>query len=489
MNIASLTRILRALIPAERNGRLFVTITMIDAIGNGLFVSGIMVFALRIIRLDPQQITLGFSIAGLVGILASGTAGKLVDHLTPKHTMLITNAMSGLAGLAYCFIHSFALFLLLTSVDTAFGMITIIAITAYVGAVADGEERVRLRAQARSLLNVGFGIGAGLAAAVLAIGTTSAYYLLPIGNAVSFFVLVVLTMPLRATGRLGQDGDDEQDPALPLPARRNLPFLAATALNTILSLHEVLTLVLVPLWLIVRTSAPKVLICILIAGNTVICALFQVRAARGTESLRTSVRKVQLAAVLLLPGCVAVALSGRASTWLVILLLAVACVSFTGAELFQTAGSTGILYALVPPAAIADYAGVFGMSQAAVAVVGPGIIGWLILTYGATGWVVLGLVTVAAAVLQRIAISKSAVLLARKASGRPQPDREPAVAWMGKSQLPGTRSGATMRLARAVQRVCQAISCGCSRPRFRSGAWHGACFVPESTPCCENSPG
>lgn len=64
MNIASLTRILRALIPAERNGRLFVTITMIDAIGNGLFVSGIMVFALRIIRLDPQQITLGFSIAG-----------------------------------------------------------------------------------------------------------------------------------------------------------------------------------------------------------------------------------------------------------------------------------------------------------------------------------------------------------------------------------------------------------------------------------------
>jgi MFS family permease len=425
MKVVNPARILRSLLPAERNGRRYVIITMIDAIGNGLFVSGLMVFAIRVIRLDAQQITLGFSAAGLIGILVSGNSGKLVDYLTPKRTMLISNLMSGLACLGYCFIHSFALFLLLTCIDTALNMITLTAIAAYVGAIADGEDRVRLRAQARSLLNAGFGAGAGLAAAVLAIGTTSAYYLLPIGDAVSFFILVVLVVPLRATGRIGQDGDEEHRPAPTLPAKRNLPFLAATALNAILQLHEVLTLIIVPLWIVVRTSAPKVLICALIVGNTVGCVLFQVRAAKGTESLRTSVQKVQLAAVLLLPGCLAIALSGRTSPWLAIVLLVAACASFTGAELFQTAGATGILYALVPSDAIADYAGVLGMSRAAVAVVGPGIVGWLVLTYGSTGWIVLGVVTVAAAVLQRIAIAKAAALLERKASATAQPDLEP----------------------------------------------------------------
>jgi Major Facilitator Superfamily len=424
MKVADLARIPRSLIPAERNGRRYVIISMIDAIGNGLFVSGIVVFAIRIVRLDPQHITLSFSVAGLVGILASGTAGRLVDYLTPKRTMLITNSMSGVACVAYCFIHSFPMFLLLTCIDTAFNVVTIVAITAYVAAIADAEERVRLRAQGRSLLNAGFGAGACLAAAVLAIGTTTAYYLLPIGDAVSFFVLVVLVIPLQATGRPG--GGDEHHPVPVLPARRNLPFLAATVLNAVLQLHETLTLIIVPLWIVVRTSAPKALICVLIVGNTISCVLFQVRAARGTESLRTSMQKVQLAALVLLPGCVAVALSGRIATELAVPLLVAACASFTGAELFQTAGATGILYALVPPAGIADYAGVFGMSRAAQSVLGPGVVGWLVLEYGTAGWVILGLVTVAAAALQRLAISKAALLLERKASAPPQPGLEPA---------------------------------------------------------------
>jgi hypothetical protein len=394
---------------------------MIDAVGNGLFTSGIVIFALKIVRIHPEQIGLSFSVAGVVGILVSGTASKLVDRLSAKRTLFIANLMRGLSCLGYCFVHSLPMFLLLTCADWALTCWAAIALASYVASIADQgeEEGVRLRAQARSLLNAGFGAGAALAATVLAIGTTAAYDAIPLGDAVSFFLLVILVIPLPRYGRAGPG--DEECPIATLPAKRNLPFLAATALDSILRMPATLMLIIVPLWIVVRTSVPRPLIGVLIVGNTVACVLFQVRASRGTESLATSVRKVQLAAVLMLPACLAVALSGRTATIPAILLLIAGYALLTGAELSQTAGAWGILYGLVPPAAISDYAGVFNMSLAAQTILGPGIAGWLVLRYGATGWIILGVVTLTAAALQGIAVTRAALLLKRRASAHPQP--------------------------------------------------------------------
>jgi MFS family permease len=407
------------LIPAERIGRRYAIMRMVDAAGNGLFYSGIVIFALKIVRIHPQQIGLSFSVAGVVGILVSGTTSKLVDYLTSKRTLLIANLMRGLSCLGFCLIHSFPMFLLLLCSEWAFTSWASIALASYVSSIADQEEGVRLRAQARSLLNVGFGAGAALAAAVLAVGTTPAYYTLPMGDAVSFFLLAILVIPLPAYGRAGRG--DEEGPMATLPAKRNLPFLAATALDSILRMPVTLMLLIVPLWIAVRTDVPKPIIGVLIVGNTVAGALFQVRASKGTESLATSVRKVRLAALLMLPGCLAVALSGRTATILGILLLIAVYALFTGAELFQTAGAWGILYGLVPPAAISDYAGVFNISVTAQIILGPGIVGWLVLRYGTTGWIVLGVATLAAAALQGIAVKQAALLLKRRASASPQP--------------------------------------------------------------------
>jgi hypothetical protein len=412
VGVGVLTRHVRSLIPAERDKRRYVIMRLIDATGEGLFLAGIAVFAIRVVRLDPRQISLCFAVAGAVGILASGAAGSLAGRFGTKRTMLLAYSLSTLVYLGYCFFRSFPAFLLLTCLASAFYFFSGAAFTSYVSTIAAEQERTRLRAQSRSLINAGFGIGAALAALVLAIDTIPAFYLLPIGNAVSFLAIAVLITSLPEDDRAAPGAAKRL--AQPFPARRNLPFLMATALNAILQMHDTLILLIVPLWIVSRTSAPKALIGVLLVCNTISGVLLQVRASRGTESLAGSIHKVRLAAAVMVPGCLAVALSGHTSTSLAVLCLIAGYASFTATELLQSAGEWGILDTLVPPDAMADYAGVFGMSGAARDVLGPGIGGWLVLTYGTGGWVILGLITVVAAGLQGVVVSRAALLLERR---------------------------------------------------------------------------
>jgi hypothetical protein len=417
---AILNRHVRSLIPTERNKRRYVTMRLIDAVGEGLFLTGTAVFAIRVVRLDPRQISLCFAVAGLAGILASGTSGRLADRFGAKRLMLIAYPLSALVYTGYCFVRSFPAFLLLTCVASAFYFCNAAALASYIATIAAEPERINLRAQSRSLINAGFGIGASLAALVLAIGATPVYYLLPIGNAASFLAVAVLITSLPESSRAAPGAAG--GPAQPFPARRNLPFLAATALNAILRMHDTMILLVVPLWIVSRTSAPKAIIGVLLVCNTIAGVLLQVRASRGTESLAGSIHKVRLAAAVMVPGCLAVALSGHAQTALAILCLIAGYAAFTATELLQSAGEWGILYALAPPDALADYAGVFGMSEAAKEVLGPGIGGWLVLTYGTAGWMIFGLMVVVAAALQGVAVSRAALLLERwkaEATSRP----------------------------------------------------------------------
>ena len=331
--------------------------------------------------------------------------------------MLVAYSLNGLVYLGYCFVRSFPAFLLLACLASAFYFCSATALAQYVSTIAAEQDRIRLRAQSRSLINAGFGIGAALSALVLAIGTIPAFYLLPIGTAASSFAVAVLVTSLPESGRAAPGAAGRR--AQRFPARRNLPFLTATALNAILQMHDTLILLVVPLWIVSRTSAPKALIGVLLVCNTIAGVLLQVRASKGTESLAGSVRKVRLAAAVLVPGCLAVALSGHTSTALAVLCLIAGYASFTATELLHCAGEAGILNTVAPPDALADYAGVFGMSGAAKEVLGPGIGGWLVLTYGAAGWMILGLMTVVAAGAQGVAVSRAARLLERRKAETP----------------------------------------------------------------------
>ena len=69
---------------------------------------------------------------------------------------------------------------------------------------------------------------------------------------------------------------------------RNRGFLAMSFCDGILGTNQVLLNVVIPLWLVQETDAPRVLLAWLFGTNTVLAVLLQVPASRGVRDRRTA---------------------------------------------------------------------------------------------------------------------------------------------------------------------------------------------------------
>ena len=67
-------------------------------------------------------------------------------------------------------------------------------------------------------------------------------------------------------------------------ALRNRGFLALSTCDGVLGTNQVLLNVLIPLWLVQETDAPRVLLAYLFGTNTVLAVLLQVRARPGAST-------------------------------------------------------------------------------------------------------------------------------------------------------------------------------------------------------------
>ena len=388
----SLRRWFRDVMPARRDERRYVIVTLVNSAGNGMFLSGTAVFATRIVGLRPQEVGITFAAAGVAGLVAAATTGGLADRFGGRRMALYAYLLQAVVYLLYCVVRSFPAFTLLTCLAYASNFCLRGANSTLIFAIAGEPDRVRLQAQARSMLCVGFSIGAGLAGLALAVKTTPAYYLLALGDAATFVVSAALTLRLPETPvTVGRPKHKA------LPAMRNPPFLLATALNAVLGVHVSLILLVVPLWIIARTSAPPAIVGVLLIVNTTICVAFQVRASAGADTLAGSVRKARWAAVMMLPGCLVIGMSGGVPVVLAIALLTAGYLFLTIGEVLQVASQWGMSYSIAPASAQGHYLGAFGMSSAAQNIIGAGLGGLFLLNHGLGGWMSLGLAVVLAA--------------------------------------------------------------------------------------------
>ncbi|MEC3980177.1 MFS transporter [Amycolatopsis sp. H20-H5] len=393
MALASLlSRPFRDLLPDTGVERRYVLVSLISSIGTGLFLSGNAVFGTQVVGLSAQEVGLSLSAAGVAGLLGAGTMGGLADRFGARRMMLLLYTLEGLGYLAFCFVGSFLLFAAVTSLLAAIGFGKGTASAALVSAIAGEAGRVRLRAQSRSLFNLGFSLGAALSALAMTIATLPAYYALPIGNALALFAGALLVRKLPET-----TPSASHVPRRAFAALRNLPFLGTIALNCVVGLHGSMVLVVVPLWVLERTSAPHALIGILLVVNTLTCVLLQVRASKGTETLAGSVRKARWSAAVLLPACLLLGLSGEVSPLFAVALILVGYFLLSLGEVMQTASAWGMSYSLAPKHAEAEYLGASTMSVAGESIVGPAVGTWATLTFGLLGWTSLGLVILVAA--------------------------------------------------------------------------------------------
>ncbi|MEV5237907.1 MFS transporter [Streptomyces cinnamoneus] len=377
---------LRDLIPGPGAARRVAFLMFVQSLGTGLFLTSSAVFFTRTQGFSTGQLAFALSVAGLCGFLCSMPVGRIADRLGPRLPLATHYALLGPLFLSYLFVDDVAGFAVVAALigicETGGGPLRGALIHALFGADAS-----KVRAQMRSVFNLGFTGGAAMAGLALASGSRAAFVVVTSANAAMQLGCAVIAVRLRLPAGT--------EPATAASAKRSWAaikdrrFLLATGLSGVLEFYLPVLTVGMPLWIVHRTDAPGFLTAALTALNAVLVVFLQVAGGKGADTVRGSGRLLVRAGVLLAAACALFALSGSGDALWSVLFLVPALVVLTLGELAQAAGSWGLAFALPPPGRMGEYQGVFALARGFQQFLGPALVTVLTMRLGAIGWLTL----------------------------------------------------------------------------------------------------
>ncbi|GAA2996229.1 membrane protein [Streptomyces fulvorobeus] len=370
--------------PGGSVGTRLAVMAIINAVGTGAFLAVSVPFVTRSVGLTAGNLGLGLTLSAVVSLATALPIGHLADRIGPKKVLVGVNLWRGACFLVYPFVQNLwqflAVVLLLGVADKAASPME----QALVGQAVPTEERVRVIALLRAIRNVGFTVGALLGGIGLMIDTRPGYAAILLVNAAAFAVSAALASRLPLLNA----------PAKSLRRRfsakvlKDGPFLAFTGINAVLTMHMTLLSIGIPLWIVGQTKVSPTVIAPLMAVNTVLAVALQMRASRGTETIAGSARALLWAGASLTICCLLLTATPNLPVVLAIGMLLLAMVALTGGELWQAAGGWGGSYLLAVPGQEGVYLSVFWLGVAIQQIAAPLLIS-LVVTVGATGWIVL----------------------------------------------------------------------------------------------------
>jgi MFS family permease len=423
MRARPLSRHLNRLLPSPGAATIMTVTGLAGSIGTGLFLTGSVLYYTRVVGLSDVQVGIGLSLAAAFGMLTSVPIGLLADRWGPRQVMVVLYLWRAAGYTVLALVHGFWLFLVVICLVTVADRAGPPCSQALIGTLFRRQERVRTMAYLRAVKNIGFSVGALLAGLALVAGTPTAYRLLSLGNAASFLPMALLTVRLHRYQHADAKSPDagESPPPGKLRPLRNPPFLALAATNGLLTLHDSVLFVVLPLWVTQRTAAPHIMVSLLLTINTMLTAVSQVWWTRLTHNLTAAMRAMVAVGPVLAVASVLIGAAhlGGKLTGSVLLVLGV--IALTAGENLHSASAWQISYGLSPKQARARYLSVFNLGDAGQQMVGPSLANSLLLTAGLPGWLGLGALFIVAGTSNRALASW--VATRRDAAGMPPPDQ------------------------------------------------------------------
>ena len=236
----------------------FIVAVGINSLGNGVFLSILAVYFVRIVGLNPAGLGLWMSAAAATGVLSAACFGWISDRLSPKliFSVLLLGQALVMLLLSFLKIHY-----LCGAVIIAAGVFESGAASArgaLVALLVDPSNRVRFRAQVRSVANGMAALGAGIGGIVLAFNTESVYVAAILGDAGTFIVSSILVglivtheVDIEKTISLTHSIASQTTPAF-----KNHLFLLVSILSSVLVLCESFLTFGIPLWIASCTTIP-----------------------------------------------------------------------------------------------------------------------------------------------------------------------------------------------------------------------------------------
>jgi MFS family permease len=393
---------LRRLIPPTPLSRRLATQSLLFATAEGTFLTGSAVFFTEVVGLRAAQVGLGLTIAGVVSFLVAYPAGKVTDRLGPKRMWAVGALLAALMFAAWPFIGGFTGYVTMVVcfevIENAGGA----GRNAYVLDVMPEDERVATQAYMYSSLNVGFTLGAIIGGIALAFDNLTLMRWMPLFTlAIGLANAAFITRLPRAPHDLARSHPDQAASRVQPKGRgplHNVGWMLASLFNGTLWTNQVLLNVVIPLWLVEETDAPRVLLAWLFGTNTVLCIFLPMAAARGVRDVSTALRATRISGLFFVGSCLITLFTHDTVGWLTIALVWLGHVTVTGAELFDSAGEWGLQAELSDPARRGEYQGVSQLGYTLGSVWAPAAYTFLAMEWGTPGWLVIAAIVLLAAV-------------------------------------------------------------------------------------------
>ncbi|WP_327308644.1 MFS transporter [Streptomyces sp. NBC_01298] len=397
---------------------------LLDRAGTGVWAASSVLYFTFVLGLDAGRIGLLLGAAAVAGICGSPLAGHLAGRF-PVRSLLIGCHLLRLGTLGALLVATrFEVLLTLVAV-TCLGDRAAKALEMLFATRVAGERRGTYQALARSSANAGYAVGAGIAAAGLAVGTPEAYRALILANALSFLAAALLvwrTREPRAEGRVaagavdavnaggeagrGEAGTGPAGDGAPGRTRAPSPwrdrgYLRFVLLDIAMNLDDSVLAVGLPLWLVAHTDAPHALVPAFLVINTVLVVVLQLRVSARYEGPRQAAAALSVYGLAMFACCVLLALSAGTGALAASVVLLAAAGLVTGAELLRSVSSWELAVSLAPERARASYLGVAGMAMSVQKSAGPLLLTGVVMTAGPAGWLALGAGIAVLSVVQR----------------------------------------------------------------------------------------
>ncbi|MEV7536315.1 MFS transporter [Streptomyces hydrogenans] len=372
------------LLPQPGPQRTLAAASFVNAFGSGMFMSSSALYFTRVVHLPMHQVALGLLVGAMVGLVAGIYGGRIADRWGARETQIAV-MLAGAASMG-CFllVDAFWSFLL---VSTLTGVVFAADKSSKAPLIRGfgGDDPAGFRAYLRAGTNLGISLGALAAGVAIQLDTAPAYLALVAGRALSFAggALALLRLPRLAPL-----------PAPPLSGRwdalKDRPYLAATLLNCLMSLHFAVPTFLLPLWIVEHTQSPRWMVSGVLVLNTVLVITLQVAVSRNVADTRAAGVRMRWAGVGIAAGLVLMAAAGTVPAWASVALLVAATAVYTLGELWHAAAAMEYSFGLAPAHAQGQYSGVFGLGGGLAEALAPSVLGVLALGLGTPGWLLLG---------------------------------------------------------------------------------------------------
>lgn len=372
--------------------RRLMGMSFVYSMGTALYVAGSVVYFTQKVGLSAVQAGTGLSAAAAVGLAGVLPVSWAAQRFGTWNVMVLLNLWRAGALTCFPFVHTFPAFLVAVSLlgipEQAFYPLT----QHFVELLVGPDERVRTMGKIRSVFNIGFTVGAPLSGVAAAVGTTAGYNAMVLGDALAYLVVVGFLLgfrgPVREHPRRRQDRKPEQK-RMSFAPLRNRRYRHYAALNGVLTLHTSILTVGLPLWVVLHSRVPKYWVGPLLMLNTVLVVVFQVAVNARASSVPAALGLLRLSGFGLAGCCALLAGVSHLATVPALVILAGAVALLTAAEIAQTAGGFRLAYDLAPQEARQEWLATFWLGVSAQYVVGPVLLGDVVVARGAAGWEVL----------------------------------------------------------------------------------------------------